>query len=76
MRASTDEAIRKKNWLTIPDGAYVEVTGVLQFREIKRLPPPADPRTPVTQPSDMRFFVDIEEASFRFPKKASGPRGE
>lgn len=75
LTASTDEGIRKKNWLRIPDGAFVEISGVLRFHEIKPLPPPADPRTPVTQPSDVRFYIDIEEASFRFPKKGFSPRG-
>lgn len=74
--ASTDEAIRKKNRLAVPDGADVAVSGVLQFREMKRLPPPVDPKAPVTQPSDMRFYIDFEEASFSFPKRVSTPRGE
>jgi hypothetical protein len=54
----------------IPDGAHIELRGVLHFYKMKPLPPsPTGDHAVADQLRQTQFYFDIEEVSFRFPEK-------
>jgi hypothetical protein len=66
--ASTEKAIHKLNWVRADFGANVELRGVLHFSKYQ--PPPSDLiQADLVQVSPTHFYFDIEDVSFRFPKK-------
>jgi hypothetical protein len=48
----------------------VEATGILLHRQPPPNNPPSDPRIPVSQQSDVRFYFDLEKADIKFVNDA------
>ena len=48
----------------------VEATGVLLHRQPPSYTPPSDPHKAMSQPSDVRFYFDLEKADIKFVNDA------
>ena len=58
--------ILRVNQLNRRSSESVEVTGTLRYRPPPANTPPADPSVPVVQPSDVRFYFEMENADITF----------
>jgi hypothetical protein len=72
METSSAQGISISNQLSRRASESVEVTGVLHHRQPPPYTRPSDPRVPESQPSDVRFYFDLEKADIKFVNDAKG----